>query len=131
MVTGEDDDIFRIVFVDEMDVLIDGICGAFVPVGSLDLLVRGQNVDAAAGAVEIPGFSVPDVVVQLKRLILGQNADGVDAGIDTVGQRKVDDAIFPSERNGRFGDLVGEDPQPAALSARKKHGNAFSFACHK
>ena len=131
VVAGQHDDVFGVVLVDKVDVLVDGVCGALVPVGPLDLLIGGQDVDAAVGAVEVPGFAVADVVVQLKGLILGEDTDREDARVDAVGQREVDDTVLSAEGDRRFGDLVGQDAESAALAASQKHGDAFVFTCHK
>ena len=84
-------------------------------------------MDAAVHPVEIPRRAVAEIVVELERLILGQHADGLDAGIDAVGQREVDDAVFAAVGNGRLCDVFGEDAEPAALSAGEQHGKAFCF----
>ena len=131
VVAGQDHDVLGVVFVDEVDVLVDSICGAFVPVRALDLLIRGQDVDSAVRAVEVPGLAVADVVIQLKGLVLGQDADRIDAGVYAVRQREVDDPVLSAEGDRRFGDLVGQDAESAALAACQQHGDAFVFTCHK
>ena len=78
LVTGQDDDILRVIIVDEADVLVDGVCGALVPVGALCLLVGRQGVHAAVQTIQIPGLTVADVLVQLLRLILGRDANGIN-----------------------------------------------------
>ena len=131
VVAREDDDVFGVILVDERHVLIDGVCRALVPVGFFLTLVGRQDLDAAVGAVEIPRQTVADVVVQHQRLILCQHADRVNAGIDAVGKRKVDDAILAPEGDcglcGGFRQCV----QTGTLTAGKKHGDAFfSFFVH-
>ena len=59
LVTGQDDDVFGIIVVDEADVLVDGVCGALVPVGAVGLLVGGQGVDAAVQTVRSQGWPLP------------------------------------------------------------------------
>ena len=56
--------------------------------------IWGEDMYAAIGAVQVPGLARADVAVQLQRTVLGQNANCVDAGVDTVGQGKVDDAVL-------------------------------------
>ena len=55
LVAGQDDDVLRVIAVDEADVLVDGVCSAFVPVGTLCLLIRRQGMDAAVQTVQVPG----------------------------------------------------------------------------
>ena len=56
----------------------------------------------SVGAVQIPGLSIAQIGIQLQGLILGQDAYGVDTGVDTVGQREVDDAVLPAEGTAGF-----------------------------
>ena len=102
MVAREHEHIFGVISLDEVDILIDGVRRALIPLGALYLLIGGEDVDSAVCAVEIPRLAVADVVVQLKRLILCEHADGVDAGVDAVGKRKVDYAVFAAVGNGGF-----------------------------
>ena len=90
-------------------------------------LIGGQNLGAAVGFVQAPGLAVSDIFVQLKRLILGQNTDDVDTGIDAVGKGKVDDAVFAAEGNGRFGGFFRQNLKAAALATGQQHGNAAFF----
>ena len=128
VVAGEDDHIVRVVQVQEADVLIDGVGGALVPGALISLPhVGGQDVHAAVGPVQIPGLAGADVAVQLQGAVLGEHAHGVDAGVDAVGQGKVNDAVLPAEWDGGLGHLAGEGVEPAALSARQQHGHNFFF----
>ena len=87
-------------------------------------------MNAAERAVKIPWLPVADIFVQQKRLILRQDADGIDPGIDAIRQRKVYDAIFGPERNRGLGDIVRQSIQPAALSSRKQHCYTFFLSLH-
>ena len=102
MIAGEDDHILGLIAVDEVDVLIDGVGGALVPVRAGGRLVGGQHMDAAVQTVQVPGLAVADVLIEHQRLVLGQDAHRVDPRIDAVGQRKIDDTIFSAEGNCGF-----------------------------
>ena len=92
---------------------------------------KRQNVNPAEVAVEVPRLAVSYVVVQLKRLILGQNSDGVNAGINAVRQGVIDYPVLAPERHGGFGGVFGKHIEPAALSPRKEHGDTlFSSEYH-
>ena len=124
VVTGEDQDIVGVVQGNEADVLVDGVGRPLVP-GTLvpPLDVGGQDVDATVGTVQVPGLAVSNVAVEFQGLILGEDADSVDAGIHTVGQGKVDDPELAPEGDGWLGHLAGEGLQPAALASRQEHGH--------
>ena len=90
-------------------------------------LVGGQNLGAAVGLVQAPGLAVADVLVEFQGLILGQNAHGIDAGVDAVAQREVDNAIFSAEGDGGLGGFLRQDLQTAALAAGQQHGDYTFF----
>ena len=74
LVSGKNDDILRIISLNERNVLIDRICRSLVPVGSARLLIRRKYMNAAIETVQIPGLSVSDILVQHKGLILSQDS---------------------------------------------------------
>ena len=130
MVPGKDRHILWVVAVDEADVLIDSVRGSGIPVGAAALLVGGQNMYPSMITVQIPGLSAPDIIVELQRLVLGENSHRIDAGIDAVGKGKVNDAVFPAVGDGRFGQILSQRVEAASLSARQQHCQPFLLVCH-
>ena len=128
VVAGENHHIVGVEAIHKIDVLVNGVGGTLVPAGFLVVtLVGGQNLGAGMGLVQIPGLTVADILIQLQGLILGQNANGVDAGVDTVAQRKINDTVFAAEGNGRLGGFLRQNLKPAALAAGKQHRNYALF----
>ena len=125
MVAGKNKDIVRIIGVNEFDILENSICGTAVPVASPCTLIRSQQSYTADIAVQIPRNTDADMRVKAQRLILCENTDRVDAGINAVAQRKVNNAVLSAERNCRLSDLLSQNTETAALTACKKHGNHF------
>ena len=82
-----------------------------------------QDVHAAVGDVEVPGLAVADVAVELQRAILGQHADGVDAGVCAVGKGEINDAVLTAKGNARLCHVLRQRVQARALSAGEEHGN--------
>ena len=78
MVARKNENVFGIISVDEIDVLINGVGCSLVPFRARYLLIGRKNVNSAVGTVKIPCLSVADIVVKLKRLILGENTDSID-----------------------------------------------------
>ena len=117
VVAGQDQDVLRVVALEDVHVLVDGIRGALIP-GVLPHALRGrQQVDELlqAPVEEAPAaLQVPDQAVGL---VLRGHADSADARVHAVGQREVDDAELAPERHGRLGAPVGELHQPAAAAA--------------
>ncbi len=115
----------RIVPLDEIDVLINGVGRALIPIRAGGRLVRLQHMNAAIQAVQIPRLPVADILVQQQRLVLREKADGIDAGVDTVGKREINDAVLAAERNGGLCQLFGKGIQACTLTASQQHGDAF------
>ena len=70
VVAGEDEDIFRVVHVDEVDVLIDGVGCSAVPFSAFPFLIRRQYKYTAIGYIKVPWCSASNICIQFKRLIL-------------------------------------------------------------
>ena len=118
VVTGQDDYIFRIVVVDEIDVLVDRICCTIEPfTGVAYFYVRRKDCYAAVFLIQVPGNTDTDMLVQTQRLILCQYAYCVNARVDTVTQREVDDTITTTVGYCGFCDFSSQNPQTAALTA--------------
>ena len=66
-----------------------------------------------------PAFA--DVPVERERLVLGEDEDPAQAGVDAVGERDVDDAVVSAKGHGRFGAIAGQRKEPFAGSARKQY----------
>ena len=131
VVAGEDEDIFRVVHVDEVDVLIDGVRGALVPGALLaGAQIGGQHMDAAVRFVQVPGLAVAQIGVELHGAVLGQYAYRINAGVDAVGQGKVNDPVLGAEGDGGFCHVAGQRVQPGALSAGQQHGDTFLLHVH-
>ena len=123
VVAGEDQYVFRVIVLDKADVLVDGVGRAGEPGALLPrALIGGQDVHAAVGHVQVPGLAVADVAVELQGAVLGQNADGVNAGVGTVGQGKVDDAVLAAEGDAGLGHVLRQRVETRALSACQQHG---------
>ena len=81
---------------------------------------------AAVQAVQIPWLSVADVLVEQQRLVLRQDTDCVDAGIDAVGEREINDAVLAAERNGGLCQLFGFALAPRAAAFFGAGPSAFA-----
>ncbi len=73
VVAGEDHDVLRPLFLDGVDVLVDGVGGALIPV-LVDALLRRDDLDELAQfAAEIGLPAEVDVPVEAHRLVLGED----------------------------------------------------------
>ena len=86
VVAGEDQNVARIVEIYEVQVLINSVRRALIPLGAGLGRVRREDEYSAIAARHIPRVAVSKVSVQAKRSVLGENAYGVNVGIRAVGQ---------------------------------------------
>ena len=122
VVAGEDEDGVAGVVLDDVDVAQHRVGRAAVPLRDAAARdVRLEQLHAAAVAVEVPRPAQADVVVERARVVLGQDDDVVDVGVDAVRQREVDDPVLAAERHGRLGAHLGQDRQALALAAGEDH----------
>jgi len=69
----------------------------------------GENLNELAefaGDERAPAFA--DVAIERERLVLREDVDAAQAGVDAVGERDVDDAILAAEGNCRLGAVASE-----------------------
>ena len=126
VVAGENEDVPRLLGADGIDVLVDGVGGAGVPVLA-DALHGRKDLDELAefiGDHRPPAFA--DVAIEGERLVLGKDVDATQIGVDAVGQRDVDDAVLPGKRNGRLGTIAGQGKQPFTGATGKQNTKRIS-----
>ena len=118
VVAGEHEDRVAVGVLDDVDVAQHRVGRAAVPLGEPAARdVRLEQLDATAVAVQVPGPAQPDVVVERARVVLGQDDDVSDPGVDAVGQGEVDDPVLPTKRHGRLCAFLGQDRQALTLTA--------------
>ncbi len=137
MVAGQDDHVLDAVILDDVDILVNRVGCAFVPLRLRDALAGRKDVEALVPlrAEEVP--AALHVADQRVRLVLGGDADAANAGIQRVRQGEVDDACLAAEINGRLGTPIGEFLQAAPPAAGQnishciagKWLNAFFYHC--
>jgi len=120
MITGEHQHMLRLGLAHDVEILVDRIGGAAVPLVIKPLLGR-HHIDelAEVGLQEAP--AALDMADQALGLVLREHADAADAGVHAVRQRKVDDRELAGEGHGRLGAPVGELMQPRASTAGQHH----------
>ena len=123
VIAGQDDDVFRRVARDDVDVLEHRVGRPGIPGAVRHPLARGQDVEAlvALEPEEIP--AALQMADQAVRLVLGRDADAADAGIERVGQREIDDPGLAAEVDRGLGAPFGQFEQAAALAAGEHIGH--------
>ena len=116
VITSEYEHILGLVVTDDIQVLVHGIGGAFVP-RRLNPLLRWQQLD------ELPEFATQKppaplhVQYQGVGLVLGQDAYPANTRVHAVGQWEVDDAELAAERRRRLRSPQGELPEAGTSAA--------------
>ena len=120
VVAGEDEDVLRLLAADGVDVLIDGVGGALVPILA-DALHRREDFDELAKFAGRPPSSLADMAIERERLVLRKDINLAQVGVDAVGERDIDDAVDSAERNGGLGAVTGEWIQAFAGAAGQQN----------
>ena len=128
MVARQDEDVVVSDHFDEIQVLINSVGRAAVPVGTAVAFIRRQDICTAPIGIQVPRAAVADVPVQFQRLVLGQDADGIDAGVAAVTERKVDNAVFTAEQESGLGLIFRQDAQTAPSPASQNHCQTIGFS---
>ena len=127
VVAGQDQHVLRVRHFDEVQVLVNRVRRSAVPVGALGSRIRRQDEHAAAPAVKVPSVAVAEIIVQLKRAILRQDAHALNPRMCAVRQREIDDAVLSPKRHRWFRYLRRQHPETAALASGQDHGQAPRF----
>jgi hypothetical protein len=115
VVGTEDDHDVRLLVVDQVHGLVDGVRRAGVPLRAEPLLRRDRGHVVAEQRAHPPGGG--DVAVQAVALVLGEHADLEDAAVGQVGQGEVDQPVETPERDRRLGPVGGQRAQASAGAA--------------
>ena len=116
VIAGEDEHVLGLLRADGINVLIHRVGRALVPLIAHPLH-RRQHFDELShlAAHDVPAFA--DVTVQRKRLVLGEDINPAQVGVDAVGKSDVDDAIDSAESDGRLGAVASQRIEPLARAA--------------
>src|SRR6266702_2569160 len=107
VVARKDENVLGTLAADGINVLINGIGCALVPIFA-DALHGWQDLNELSELAgnNLPGFA--DVAIERECLVLREDIDPAQVGVNAVGKRNVDDSIDAAERNGRFSPVAGE-----------------------
>jgi hypothetical protein len=116
LIAAEDDEVFKTAVEEIGEVLADGIGSALIPARVRGRLLRGEDFhEAARELIELVGRL--NVAMQRDAVELREHVDAAQAGVDTVRNRDIDDAIFSAERHCGFAAVFGEWVEPSPGSA--------------
>src|SRR5229473_1873381 len=128
VIAGEDKNEFRALAADGVDVLVDRVGGALIPL-LRDAHLRREDFDVVAEAGERRPASA-NVAVKAESLVLGEDENAAEIRIDAVREGDVDDAIESAERNSGFGAVASERPEALALASSKENYDGIAHVRH-
>ena len=118
VVAGKNQHMLGLLGADRVNVLINRVGRAHVPVGAHPLH-RGQDLDEfpqLLGHNAGPAFT--NVPVQGEGFVLGEDVDATQIRVDAVGEGDVDDAVVAAEGNRGFCPIASQGKKPFARSPR-------------
>ena len=123
VVAGKDQHVLGLLGADGINILVNGVGGALIPLVT-DALHRREDFDEFShfAAQDVPAFA--DVAVQRQRFVLRENVDAAQIGVQAIGKRDVDDAVNAAEGDGRLGPVASERIEALSSPARKKNSES-------
>ena len=115
VIAGEKKHVLGTLAADGIDVLVDGIGGSLVPVLT-DALHGRKNFDELAKLAgdHLPGLA--DVAIEGERLVLGEDVDLAQVGVDAVGKGYVNNAVDAAKGDSGLGAVAGQRIKPLACT---------------
>ena len=129
VVAGKNENEIRLLGADGINVLVDGVGGALIPVLGNAHLGR-ENFDEFAVAHE-RGPAAADVAIEAERFVLGKDEDAAEVAIEAVGKSDVDDAVDAAEGDGGLGAIAGKRPEAFALTASEQNSDRVTHQWHR
>src|SRR5690606_11290710 len=124
MVAGQDQHILRAMTFDDIQILQYRIGGAFIP-GGFDSLLGRQQLNKLSQFAPKESPTALNMANKRMRFVLGNHTHLANAGIDAIGQRKIDDPELASERHCGFGPPFGEVVQTAPPAPGKNQSQGL------
>src|ERR1700693_3230785 len=124
MVAGEDEDVTGLLAADGINILINGISGALIPVLRNAHLWR-KYFDEISQAHQY-GPAATNVAIEAERFVLREDEDAAQVAVQAIGERDVDDAVHAAERDGGFRAVTRQRPQAFTLAACQEHAECVA-----
>ena len=122
LIAGEDEDVVDAGLFQVAEVLPHGVGRALIPIRVVQGLLGGQQLDEAA-AEGVERIRAADVPVEAHGVELRQHVDAVQAAVDAVGERDVDQPVLSGDRDRGLGAILGQwiEARPLAAAQHQRH----------
>ncbi len=129
MIAGEDQVVVGVVAGEVARRLPHGVGRALEPVRALRGLLRGEHLDEAVRE-DVEPVGLRDVPVERRRVELRQHEDPLQAGVQAVADRDVDQPVLAADRHRRLRPHVRQRIQPGAAAAAQDQGQHVVHGLH-
>ena len=133
VIAGEDQVVVGVVVLEVARGLAHRVGRALEPVGAVGRLLGGEDFDEAVRE-DVEPVGLRDVPVERRRVELRQHEDALEAGVQAVADRDVDQPVLAADRDRRLGAHVRERKEARAAAAaedQRQHvvHDAFILSC--
>ncbi len=118
VVSGQNQHVIGTCLFDRIDVLVDGVGRALIPV-FVDPLLRRQDVDEFVEFAAEESPAEVQMPVEAGGLVLRQHQHAAQATVDAVREGEIDDAVDSPERHGRLRTVSRERFESRPLAPRQ------------
>src|SRR5215813_9274004 len=118
MIAGENKDGFATIVFDMRVGLANGVGCTLEPVGAFRSYFGGDDLNKTICERAEP-IGASNVAIKRGGVVLRENEDSQEVGVDAVRDRNIDQAIVATERDGGLGAQASEREQALANSAAK------------
>ena len=116
VIAGEDQVVVGVVAGEVPRRLPHGVGRALEPVGALGRLLGREHLDEAVRE-HVQAVGLRDVAVERRRVELRQHEDALQAGVQAVADRDVDQPVLAADRHRRLRSHVGQREEARAAAA--------------
>ena len=129
MVAGEDEEVLGVEALEVARGLAHGVRRALEPRRAVGRLLGGEHFDEALRE-HVEPVGLRDVAVERRRVELRQHEDALEAGVQAVADRNVDQPVLARERHGGLRAHVRQREQARAAAAAEDQGQHVIHGSH-
>ena len=116
-VTGRDHNVRLMAFLQEIQILVDGVRGSSVPVAVGGGDGGGEYKQTTLLPAKIPPLGGTEMFIQRSRVVLCQHGYLLNMRVGHIAEREIDAPVASRNRHGRNGSLMRQFSHSVVISA--------------
>ena len=128
VIAGKNHHVLGLLRADGINILLNRIGRPHIPVFAYPLH-RGQYLDELTDLTPENIPTLADVAVQRERLVLRQDVNAVQAGVQAVRKGDVNDAVDAAEGDGRLGAVAGQRIKTLTRASGEQDSERVFHSC--